>query len=348
MKSWRSIVVPPNKTLIEVMEIIDKSSLQFAVVTNEAGKLLGTVTDGDIRRALLKGKELQIAIKEVMNSNPIVAKLNHSCNSFYNFMRKKGLKQLPIVDEQFILQDILFKDYKEEKENLVILMVGGLGTRLRPLTDQIPKPMLRVGGKPILETIVDGFKQYGYTNFIFSVNYKKEVIQNYFQNGEAFGVSITYVEETKRMGTAGALSLLPEKPTKPIFVMNGDLLTQVNFEQLMQFHEEHQSFGTMCVREYQYQIPYGVIKTIGSDLLEIQEKPVNKSYVNAGIYVLDPETLSCIPKDEFYDMPSLFERLIKEQKTATVFPIREYWLDIGQLDDFEKADVEYENIFRGY
>lgn len=348
MKSWRSIVVPPNKTLIEVMEIIDMSSLQFAAVTNKDGKLLGTVTDGDIRRALLKGKELQIAISEVMNSNPIVAKINHSCNSFYNFMSKKGLKQLPIVDEQFILRDILFKDYKEEKENLVILMVGGLGTRLRPLTDQIPKPMLRVGGKPILETIVDGFKQYGYTNFIFTVNYKKEVIQNYFQNGEAFGVSITYVEETKRMGTAGALSLLPEKPTKPIFVMNGDLLTQVNFEQLMQFHEDQQSFGTMCVREYQYQIPYGVIKTTGSDLLEIQEKPLHKSYVNAGIYVLNPETLSYIPKDEFYDMPSLFERLIKEHKTATVFPIREYWLDIGQMDDFEKADVEYETIFRGY
>lgn len=344
MKSWKGIVVFPTQTLIEVMKIIDYSTLQFAVVVDEDNKVLGTVTDGDIRRALLNGKELHVAISEVMNSNPIVANVNDSLRDNHLLMNLKKLKQLPIVDGNKVLKDILFKDFAESKENLVVLMVGGLGKRLSPLTDNIPKPMLKVGGRPILETIIEGFKQYGYTNFIFTVNYKKEAIQNYFQNGEAFGVSIKYIEETKRMGTAGALSLLPYKPTKPFFVMNGDLLTQVYFQQLMQFHEDHHAYGTMCVREYEYQIPYGVIKANGSELVEILEKPLHKSFVNAGIYVLSPEALQFIPSDTFYDMPTLFEKLISENKKTTVFPIREYWLDIGKMDDFEKANLEYKEL----
>ena len=206
--------------------------------------------------------------------------------------------------------------------------------------------MLKVGGKPILETIIEGFKQYGYTHFILSVNYKKEIIQNYFQDGEAFGVSITYIEETQRLGTAGALSLLLARPNKPKFVMNGDLLTQVNFEQLMQFHEEHHSIATMCVREYEFQIPYGVIEVNDSKLVSIHEKPVHKSFVNAGIYVLNPEALDYIPINEFYDMPTLFEKLIEEKLNTFAFPIREYWLDIGRMDDFEKANSEYRERYK--
>lgn len=347
MKDWKQIVVKPTQTLIDVMQIIDQSSLQFAIVVNDEAQLLGTVTDGDIRRALLRGMKLQVDIHEVMNNQPITAKSNESNSYYFMLMRAKNLKQLPIVDENNCLVNVLFKDYQVEKENPVVLMVGGLGTRLRPLTDHIPKPMLKVGGKPILETIIEGFKQYGYTNFVLSVNYKKEIIQNYFQNGEALGVNITYVEETKRMGTAGALSLLKAKPTRPFFVMNGDLLTQVNFDQLMEFHNEHNSMATMCVREYEYQVPYGVIETEGSNLVAIQEKPIHKSYVNAGIYVLSPQILDYIPTDEFYDMPTLFEELIDQQQLTTVFPIREYWLDIGQMDDFEKADTEYNTIFKG-
>lgn len=341
MKDWKQIVVKPTQTLIDVMQIIDQSSLQFAIVVNDEAKLLGTVTDGDIRRALLRGKKLQVEIHEVMNTQPITAKSKESNSYYFMLLRVKNLKQLPIVDENNYLVNVLFKDYQVEKENPVVLMVGGLGTRLRPLTDHIPKPMLKVGGKPILETIIEGFKQYGYTNFILSVNYKKEVIQNYFHDGAALGVNITYVEEAKRMGTAGALSLLQEKPTKPFFVMNGDLLTQVNFDQLMEFHKEHNSMATMCVREYEYQVPYGVIEIEGSNLVAIQEKPIHKSYVNAGIYVLSPQIFDYIPTDEFYDMPTLFEKLIEKQQPTSVFPIREYWLDIGRMDDFEKANVEF-------
>lgn len=341
MKKWEKILVNPYQTLLETMKIIDASALQFAVVVDEEHHLLGVVTDGDIRRGILKGHNLDIAIHQIMNKNPIKGQSVEPLNEHYRIMNVNQLRHLPIVNQENILVDIIFKDRQFEKENTVVLMVGGLGTRLRPLTNHVPKPMLKIGNKPILQTIIESFKQYGYTSFILSVNYKKEVIQRYFQNGEEFGVSIKYIEETKRLGTAGALSLLNEKPKLPFFVMNGDLLTQVNFDQLMQFHYEHQSIATMCVREYEYQIPYGVIETNGIDLVAIKEKPIHRSFVNAGIYVLSPEVFDDIPYDEFYDMPTLFEQLIGKGKKTAVFPIREYWLDIGQVDDFHKANLDY-------
>ncbi|MFC6648217.1 sugar phosphate nucleotidyltransferase [Paenibacillus rhizoplanae] len=224
-------------------------------------------------------------------------------------------------------------------------MVGGLGTRLRPFTDDIPKPMLKVGDKPILETIIEGFKNYGFTKFILSVNYKKEIIKAYFQDGKHLDVYIEYIEEGKRLGTAGALSLLSEKPNAPFFVMNGDLLTKMNYEQLMEFHCETKSNATICVREYEYQIPYGVIETENHRLLSIVEKPVHKSFVNAGIYVLDPQVLEHVPQDEFYDMPDLFKKLMDMQGGVSAFPLREYWLDIGQVDDYEKANGDFRGVF---
>lgn len=346
MKQWQKTLVSPNQTLLDTMKIIDDSSLQFAVVVDEEQRLLGTVTDGDIRRGILRGEGLEVPIHTIMNPDPISAKIGQKAYKYKQLMKSKMLRHLPIIDESSRIINILFADSMEAplNKNTVVLMLGGLGTRLRPLTNDLPKPMLKIGNKPILETIIDGFKQYGYSQFIFSVNYKKEVIQEYFNNGEALDVTIDYIEEDKRMGTAGALSLLENRPTKPFFVMNGDLLTQVNFEQLMQFHIEHQSVATMCVREYEYQIPYGVIETIGTDLVKIKEKPINRSFVNAGIYVLNPEVLDYIPEDEFYDMPTLFEQLIEKNKKTTVFPIREYWLDIGQIDDFNRANNEFKEF----
>lgn len=343
MKKWQKTLVNQNHTLLETMKIIDDSSLQFAVVVDEEQHLLGTVTDGDIRRGILRGEGLDVKITSIMNPNPITAKGGQRYHKYKQLMKSKMLKQLPIVDEDNRIINILFADNIETtlNKNTVVLMLGGLGTRLRPLTNDTPKPMLRVGNKPILETIIEGFKQYGYTNFIFSVNYKKEVIQDYFQNGEAFDVTIEYIEEDKKMGTAGALSLLKKRPTKPFFVMNGDLLTQINFDQLMQFHMNHNSIATMCVREYEYQIPYGVIETDGTDLVTIREKPIHRSFVNAGIYVLNPEVFNYIPHNEYYDMPTLFEQLIDKNKKTSVFPIHEYWLDIGRMDDFNKANDNY-------
>lgn len=346
MIKWENIVVHTNQTLFETMKIIDETSLQFAVVVDEDNHLLGTVTDGDIRRGILRGEGLEVPINLIMNPTPFSAKYGLKTNTYKQLMKSKNLKQLPIVNDQKQIVDILFIDHLETptNKNQVILMLGGLGKRLRPLTNDIPKPMLKVGNKPIVESIIEGFKQYGYTNFIFSVNYKKEVIQDYFQNGNIMGISIDYIEEKKRMGTAGALSLLENRPTEPFFVMNGDLLTQVNFDQLMQFHQEQNAVATMCVREYEYQVPYGVIETDGVELISIKEKPIHRSFVNAGIYVLSPEVFEYIPVDTFYDMPSLFEALINQGKKTSVFPIHEYWLDIGRVDDFNRANEQYKEL----
>ncbi|WP_342550751.1 nucleotidyltransferase family protein [Lysinibacillus sp. FSL M8-0216] len=344
MKNWRKILVNENTTLFETMKVIDDSSMQFAAVVDEANNLLGTVTDGDIRRGILRGEGLDVPINKVMNPSPISACVENTYSDCLNLLKKYKLKQLPITDMENRIIDVIFADEDQTPkkfENTVVLMAGGLGTRLRPLTENIPKPMLNVGSKPILETIIEGFKQYGFTNFIISVNYKKEIIQDYFQDGSAFGVSISYIEEDKRMGTAGALSLLKEKPTGPIFVMNGDLLTQVNFEQLLYFHEDTDAVATMCVREYEYQVPYGVIETEGQQLVSIKEKPIQRSFVNAGIYVLSPNVLDYIPKGEFYDMPDLFNKLMSVTYNVSVFPVRESWLDIGRIEDYNKANTEY-------
>lgn len=349
MKRWQSIVVKQKTTLLETMKIIDDSSLQFAIVVDEEQRMLGTVTDGDVRRSILRGEELGIEIQHVMNKQPYVEQSGKKYGDYVKLMRHKQIKQLPIVDNYNKVVNVIFANQRTTSTVsgiTVILMAGGLGARLRPLTDATPKPMLYVGNKPILETIIEGFKQYGFTNFVLSVNYKKEIIQDYFQDGSAFDVSISYIEESKRMGTAGALSLLKEKQNSPVFVMNGDLLTQVNFEQLLQFHQETNAVATMCVREYEYQIPYGVIDIEGQQLKSLIEKPVHRSFVNAGIYVLSPEAFDYIPKDEFFDMTDLFEKLLKKGEIVSAFPIREYWLDIGQIDDFERANSEFKEQVR--
>ncbi|WP_203245957.1 nucleotidyltransferase family protein [Sporosarcina beigongshangi] len=348
MKSWKDVVIQPETTILQAMKIIDASTMQFAAVVDDTMHLLGTVTDGDIRRGILKGLPLESAICEVMNTSPFSEQDGKNLVHYKKRMRERKLKQLPIISGDNVLQRILFSDELElaiQKKNTVVLMVGGLGTRLRPLTETVPKPMLIVGNKPIVETIIESFKNYGFTNFVLSVNYKKEMIMDYFQDGTHLGVTIEYIEETKRLGTAGALSLLSEKPTEPFFVMNGDLLTKINFEQLLNFHNETNSTATMCVREYEYQIPYGVIETEDHRLLSIVEKPVHKSFVNAGIYVLNPAVLDYVPNGEFYDMTELYKILINENDKVSAFPLREYWLDIGRLDDYEKANGEYKETF---
>jgi len=344
MKNWKDILISPYTTIMHTMKIIDETTMQFATVVDNQNCILGTVTDGDIRRGILKGLSLDAPIKEVMNEFPVYEKVGKPALYYKEYMSKLKLKQLPVVNEKKQIQHIYFADDEDitlMKENTVILMAGGLGTRLRPLTDHIPKPMLKVGDKPILETIIGSFKEFGFVNFILSVNYKKDIIKNYFQDGSHLGVNISYLEESKRLGTAGALSLLTEKPNQPFFVMNGDILTKINYEQFLNFHNQTNSIATMCVREYEYQIPFGVIETNGHQLLSIEEKPIQKSFVNAGIYVLSPDVLNVVPENAFYDMPLLFEKLIELNEAVSAFPLREYWLDIGRVDDYEKANFEF-------
>jgi NDP-sugar pyrophosphorylase family protein len=220
-------------------------------------------------------------------------------------------------------------------------MAGGLGERLRPLTDSCPKPMLHVGGKPILENILESFIDQGFCNFFISVNYMAEAIIDYFGDGSCWGVSINYLREDKRLGTAGALSLLPSTPEEPFFVMNGDLLTKIRFDSMLQFHKEHKAAATMAVREYDFQVPYGVVKMNGAQIQSIDEKPIHKFFVSAGIYLLAPEVMAHVPNGQHLDMPNLFEQTSSAGGVATAFPLREYWIDIGRLEEFEKAQNEW-------
>jgi len=347
MKKWTEVLVPIGSTIYETMQVIDRSALQVALIVDEHDRLAGIVTDGDIRRGILRHVSLDSPVDLIMNRDPIVASANESPVDIRAKMAARKLRHIPVVDHDFRIVDLVLSDYllSQEKPNRVVLMAGGLGTRLRPLTDHIPKPLLNVGGKPILETILHSFLDYQFRNFYISVNYRSEQIMALFGDGSKWGANIQYLRENQRLGTAGALSLLPEKPSHPIIVMNGDLLTKVNFEQLLTFHETYHFAATMCVREYEQQIPFGVVQAQEHRLLGLQEKPVQRFFVNAGIYVLNPEVLDFVPRDTFFDMTTLFDALIEANREVGVFPIREYWLDIGRMSDFERANMEYEGEF---
>jgi len=350
MKNIQKIKLTVNSTIKEALQIIDRGAVKFAIVVDQNDKLLGTITDGDIRRAILDGKNLDNTIATIYFKEPTIASINSTKEEIINLCTSKKIYQIPIVNNEGIVVSINLLDELLKPEihpNKVILMVGGLGTRLRPLTDSTPKPMLPVGGKPILQTIVEKFVNYGFVNIVMCVGYKSNIIQNFFEDGSKFGANIEYILEDKRMGTAGALSLFSEnqRPKEPFFVMNGDLLTTVNFEHLLEFHLTNIAMATMCVREYDFQVPYGVVNIEDGKILSIEEKPVQKFFVSAGIYMLDPKVINFIPENKFYDMPTLFEKLIGINENIISFPLREYWLDIGRMEEYEKANQEYHEVF---
>ena len=349
MQDLEKFFLYENNSIRDALEIIDKAAMRIAIVVDKNKKFLGTLSDGDIRRALLSSSSLEDNIKQIYYKNSTTALKTDSKDSIIKKAIKNKVYQIPILDNNGLVVDVL--DLATlltitKRKNKVILMAGGLGTRLRPLTKHTPKPLLKVGDKPILQTIIENFAAHGFENIVISLNYKSEMIRDFFKDGSDFGVNIEYIEENKRLGTAGALSLLKESPNEPFFVMNGDLLTNVNFTELLDYHTFANNTATMCVREYQYQIPYGVIETNNEQITSIVEKPIQKFFVNAGIYLLNSEVLETIPKDEFYDMPTLFEHLLEQQKKVSSFPIHEYWLDIGQHHDFTKANEEYFDNFK--
>lgn len=344
MKDWKQILIGPTAPTLEAVRIISEGALQIALVVNDQGVLLGTVTDGDIRDLLLRHQPLDTPVAEIMCKTPLVALDSDAASTMLQRMNERDVLHIPILNAEGVVVGLhCLKDLvaPARHDNLVVLMAGGLGTRLRPLTETCPKPMLNVGGKPILQTIIESYLDHGFYNFAVCVNYKSEVIKQYFKDGSEWGASIQYIEETKRMGTAGALSLIKEKPSKPFFVMNGDLLTKVNFHHLLEFHKKNNATATICVREYEFQVPFGVVKTNGQMFMSIEEKPKHNFFVNAGIYVLNPSALEKIPNDTFYDMPDLYRRLSKEGHSISCFPVQEYWLDIGRIDDFQKAELEF-------
>lgn len=348
MNDWKSALVRSSAKVREVIQVIDKNAMQIALVVDDKQRLLGTVTDGDVRRGILKGVTLEDPVQRIMRSEPVTARSEDSQKKRLAILRKKEIKQLPVLDDAGRVVGLeLLDDLVDApaRDNWVVLMAGGLGSRLQPLTDKTPKPLLPVGKKPILETIIENFVDAGFNRFYISVNYKNEMIRSHFGDGSGWGSEIRYISESERLGTAGALGLLPEKPAKPFFVMNADLLTKVNFMHLLNFHHENKVDATMCVREYDFQVPYGVVRIDGHTVKGIDEKPVQSFFVNAGIYVLDPEALKHIPVNKPLDMPQLFEKIIRDGHKTAAFPIREYWIDIGRLNDFERANGEFSEVF---
>lgn len=342
--NWRQVLVTGETPLKDTIERMDASALQVALVGDSANKLIGVVTDGDIRRALLRGVTLESPTSAVMNPQPKTLRAGTSREVIMAFMRMHVVRQVPLLDDKARIVELALLDDlvgARELPNWVVLMAGGLGTRLRPLTDDVPKPMLPVAGRPILETIVLTLAEQGFRRIFMAINYRAEMIQKHFGNGSRWGMNIEYLQEKTQLGTAGALSLLPDKPQAPVLVMNGDLLTHANLANLLDFHEDHKSAATMAVREYDFRVPYGVVDLDGVAISGIQEKPLQRFFVNAGIYALSPAALDHIPRDKVFDMPALFARLIESGHTTAAYHLREYWLDVGRLEEFERAQREW-------
>ena len=345
MKPWRKALVNSNATLEEAIQILDKAGLRIALVVSKANKLQGTLTDGDVRRALLKHLPLDTPVSHVMNTQPKTAKETWTESYIVGLMEQYELLHLPVVDDEgrilglSNLHDVL---NKHRYNNPVFLMAGGFGARLRPLTNNCPKPMLKVADKPLLEQILLNFVEAGFHRFYISTHYMPQVIRDYFGDGQRWGVSIQYVYEKEPLGTGGALGLLPhDEIDQPMFMMNGDLLTSLNLHSFLEFHERHSGIATMCVREYEHQVPYGVITSEGTQIKSMIEKPVYRFFVNAGIYLLDPALVKSVVPNVHIDMPTLLEQEIKKGKSVNMFPIHEYWLDIGRMDDFQKVQDQF-------
>ncbi|MGE5396104.1 MAG: nucleotidyltransferase family protein [Chitinophagales bacterium] len=345
---WKETLIAPEIPILQAIELLDRTALQIALVVNAEGRLMGTVTDGDIRRAILKNLSLDQPVANIMNTNPSFVYREKSRENAILHMKNKKIRQVPVLDEDhrvigLEITDDLFNP--PARENWVILMAGGFGKRLQPLTDGCPKPLLKVGDKPLLETILESFIEQGFKNFYISVNYKAEMIINHFGDGSHWEVNISYLREKKPLGTVGSLGLLPAKPDKPVLLMNGDILTRMNFGQLLDFHLKSLTAATICVKEHYHQIPYGVVSIEKNRLQQIYEKPRQRFFVNAGLYVLSPEVLDHVFSDVCLDITDLFRMLLEKKKEIAVFPIREYWIDIGRFDDYERANNDFYEVF---
>jgi dTDP-glucose pyrophosphorylase/CBS domain-containing protein len=345
-----SLLVNPSTSIREVMNCIDRNAKGIALVVDGDGRLVATITDGDVRRAILAGMDLDLPVSELLNRKvaadekpPMTVRAGTPMTEVLHLMSEHTLRQIPVVDDEGRLVDLaLLGDVVKEYElplMRAVIMAGGYGTRLLPLTSQIPKPMLPVGDRPLLEIIVDQLKDAGIRQVNVATHYKSEAISDHFKNGEDFGVDIRYVREDQPLGTAGALSLLDESDD-PLLVINGDILTRVDFRAMLDFHREHQAELTIGVREYEFRVPYGVIDTDGVTVKGISEKPVVRQFINAGIYLLNPAVRKMIPNGQPYDIPELIQLLIDNGRCVVCFPIREYWLDIGKSDDYDQAKMD--------
>ena len=344
---WRKACLNEDNSILDALGVIDHSAAKAAFVMSEDGKLQGLVTDGDIRRGLLSGVSMDEKVSAVMNRSPLTCEPSDSPQAVRRIMEAKQLMHMPVVDEGRLVNVLTLQELIEtpKRDNPVFLMAGGYGSRLRPLTDSCPKPLLQVGSKPILETILENFAEVGFHRFFISTHYLPEMIKEYFGDGSRWGVSIEYTYEDEPLGTAGALGLLPDDlPDLPLIMMNGDILTKVNFSRLLKYHTESNADATMCVREHEYQVPYGVVQAEDFKVQSMHEKPVYRYYINAGIYVINPALVKKVRNKKSIDMPTLLNENVEEARHVGMYPLDEYWLDIGRMNDFEQAQQDIRNV----
>jgi len=346
-----NVLIGLDASIRDAAACLDRSARGIVLVVEPDQKLLNTITDGDIRRAMLAGVSLDEPITQLLQRKaepyrtPVTAPATTDPAMLLHIMQEKNIRQIPLLDEQGRVVELTTMPDLLPDEALpmeAVIMAGGYGTRLRPLTDDLPKPMLPVGDQPLLEIIVKGLRDAGIRQVNVTTHYKGEVISDHFKDGEAFGIDIRYVNEDQPLGTAGALSLL-EKSEEPLLLINGDILTRVDFKAMLNFHHEYKADLTVAVRQYEFRVPYGVIETDGVEVRGISEKPILRQFINAGIYLLDPAIRHFIPNGQRYDIPDLIAQLLQEGRRVVCFPIREYWLDIGKSENYDQARLDVAN-----
>ncbi|MEO8441101.1 MAG: nucleotidyltransferase family protein [Betaproteobacteria bacterium] len=337
----KKFLVHEKGSLREAMQVINDNWREIALVTDDVNTIVGVVTDGDIRRGLLAGMTLEAAVNRVMTTDYVRVSPEMDRSGVLDLMKAASVRHVPVIDARQRLVAIHFLDVllgTEVKPNVAVIMAGGEGRRLRPLTDRTPKPMIRVAGRPILERIVLLLVGYGIRHIYVAVNYMADAIVDHFGDGGRFGCRIEYLRETMAHGTGGALSLLPQPPSAPLIVMNGDLVTQIDIGRLLAFHAREGAAATLAARHYQTEIPYGVVAERAGRLRELVEKPTADYLINAGIYVLDPAVLSLVPHETFFPITDLFAKLLARQQPVAVYQVEEDWIDVGRRDELTRAE----------
>ena len=337
---WQNALLPVDATLQDAIRNLDETALQIALVVSPEGALVGTLTDGDIRRGLLRGLNLGSSIETIIFHEPLVVPPQMVSVMALQIMQANKIRQLPVVDERRHVVGLHLWDnlmVPGHRRNSMVIMAGGQGTRLRPRTESCPKPLLPVGGKPMLEHIIERAKSQGFERFILAIHFLGHMIEEHFGDGSRWGVRIEYLREESPLGTAGALSLLEPRPDAPFLVSNGDVLTDINYGELLDFHVGHGATATMAVRLHEWQHPFGVVHTEGVDIIGFEEKPVSRTHINAGIYVLEPRALDTLSAARYCDMPTLFSRLQQAADRTIVYPMHEPWLDVGREKDLQLA-----------
>lgn len=347
----RRIQVNRNTPLREVIQTIDSGGVELAIVVGDGGHLLGTITDGDVRRSILRGSGLEARAGEIMQATPVTSVVGTSRDELQRLMTLHGIKQIPLLDsagrvvEVSLWSDLLSAQHT--RPNAVVILAGGLGKRLRPLTENVPKPLLPVGDKPLLVLMIEQLRGYGFSKIFLSVNYHAEQIRDILGDGSDLAVQIEYLEEERPLGTAGSVRLAADRIHDPVLVMNGDLLTRAHFGRFLDYHLECGHAATVGLKQYEFTVPYGVTDIEGDRVVALREKPLHSFFVNAGLYVLEPDVVDLIPSGVSYNMTDLIERLLGEERSVGGFPVHEYWLDIGEHAQYEQANGDYKQIFPG-